>query len=367
MIKKSESFSVTCDHCGESLITSHEGFSLFVDENDAHEYADNEGWYMEEGRDGDHDHHYCKDCHWIDDNDEMHLRMERRKPAPSTNNQREGEKVLRWVKASDKWPDPKVRVYYQINYPDGISIWGDGHLFPESNRWRDDGKYLKWLEETDAPTAQPADMATLPVNEVWDLSGIPDDQKHDFVDGMVKITAENFLKVFVMLGLKDGIESGVTNQVTGDQFILIFKKLKYPAAQAEEEPQMEDTFDVLCPFCNRPVDIDKSDSCVCGAKIEENDQPEKILPLPLEEVPKMSDELAAQADIAAIEYGKEHGTSGAPFSYDNSGDLTNAHEAGQSWMYREMQKELFSLRTQLSEAQNDRDAWKEKFEKATRP
>jgi len=31
---------------------------------------------------------------------------------------------------------------------------------------------------------------------------------------------------------------------------------------------------------------------------------------------------------------------------------------GQSWMYREMQKEQFSLRTQLSEAQKDRDNYK---------
>jgi len=257
MIKKSESFSVTCDHCGESLITSHEGFSLFVDEDNAHEQADNEGWYMEEGRGGEYDHYYCKKCFWIGDDDEMHLRMERRKPALFTNNQREGEKVLRWVKASERLPKYAGSPEYHFRFG-GLKVNGNFHYSIDDERCEGDIVFtvfgggcfqdyvvtkerfasLEWLEETVAPAAQPTEIPQLPANQVWDLSGIPDDQKHAFVDGMVKITAENFLKVFVMLGLKDGIESGVVNQATGDQFILIFKKLKYPAPPPAQTPSL---------------------------------------------------------------------------------------------------------------------------------
>jgi len=284
--------------------------------------------------------------------------------APSANNQIEGEKVLRWVNQRIAYLIEVERDSLNnidavpVGSPERRTSWDFiKELGYRKNELRD---LKRHIEGADVPAIQPAEIPKLPVNQVWDLSGITDDQKHAFVDGMVKITAENFLKVFVMLALKDGIESGVVNEATGDQFILIFKKLKYPSAQAEEEPQMEDAFDVLCPFCNRPIDIDKSDSCVCGAKIEEKEAPTGTLSLPVEEVPKMSDELAAMADVAAIEYGDTNGQSVCreEIDYDNSADLTDAFLAGQNWMYREMQKEISSLRTQLSEAQKDRDEYK---------
>jgi len=116
MIKKIDSYSVVCDHCGESLMTTHEGWSMFADEQHAQESADNEGWYCEEDNgDGGPDHYYCKECHWIDDNDEMHLRMERRKelaessPSPSPDREVGG---LRWVRASDIEYEMVTRVVF---------------------------------------------------------------------------------------------------------------------------------------------------------------------------------------------------------------------------------------------------------------
>lgn len=75
---------------------------------------------------------------------------------------------LRWVKASERWPDPKTRVFYRIQYADGCSAWGDGHLFQESNRWREEGLYLEWLDESPQPK-EPASQEgekALPVEEV---------------------------------------------------------------------------------------------------------------------------------------------------------------------------------------------------------
>jgi hypothetical protein len=57
-----------------------------------------------------------------------------------------------------------------------------------------------------------------------DLSSLSGADKQKFVEGFIKTTAEAFLKVYVMLGMKVGIESGVINEATGDFFIISFKK-----------------------------------------------------------------------------------------------------------------------------------------------
>jgi predicted nucleic acid-binding Zn-ribbon protein len=57
------------------------------------------------------------------------------------------------------------------------------------------------------------------------------------------------------------------------------------------------------------------------------------------EVPKMSDELAALSDVAALEYSKKNGRETYSY-YDNGADICDAHEAGQSWMYHKMQEEI---------------------------
>lgn len=83
-IKKIDSCSAICDHCGEVLETDHEGFTIFVDEQATEEAIDSADWFKEDGYE-ESDLHYCKACYWIDDNEEMHLRMERRKDRPAPN------------------------------------------------------------------------------------------------------------------------------------------------------------------------------------------------------------------------------------------------------------------------------------------
>lgn len=55
------------------------------------------------------------------------------------------------------------------------------------------------------------------------------------------------------------------------------------------------------------------------------------------EMPKMSDELAAQSDVAALEYSKNNA---GDSQYLTGADICEAHEAGQSWMYHKMQEEI---------------------------
>lgn len=60
---------------------------------------------------------------------------------------------------------------------------------------------------------------------------------------------------------------------------------------------------------------------------------------------KMSNQLAAEADMAAIEYGKQQGfdvlneCGDRMVDYNIAADLTDAFEAGQNWMWRKMQEE----------------------------
>jgi len=90
--------------------------------------------------------------------------------------------------------------------------------------------------------------------------------------------------------------------------------------------------------------------------------------LPVEEVqdsPKMSDELAARADVAAIEYGETNGQNVCreEVDYDNSADLTEAFLAGQNWIYGMVQQHLSNLREGLAEARNDFAVYKEWYER----
>jgi len=264
-------------------------------------------------------------------------------PTPSINNQREGEKMLRWVRASERLPGKGIQVFaFEQEAPilRGTLEWSrDDQFVGLWFKTRSDTEKIKegsmrlldifWLEETDAPATLPADMAKLPVNEVCDLSGIPDDQKHDFVDGMVKITAENFLKVFVMLGLKDGIESGVDNQATGDQFILIFKKLKYPAAKAAEAPSL-------------PVKEVKEET-FGGKEVS-------ILDLIREKRAVQSQLFKAQQELSSL----RTQLSETKRELERQTSLKNSALG----TIEDQQRKNASLESRLSEAQKDRDAYK---------
>ena len=68
MYNRVECICITCNNCGETFTDDHSGFSIYVDENGAHEAADNSGWYSLSGK------HYCPNCHSIDDNDILHIK-----------------------------------------------------------------------------------------------------------------------------------------------------------------------------------------------------------------------------------------------------------------------------------------------------
>jgi len=80
--------------------------------------------------------------------------------------------------------------------------------------------------------------------------------------------------------------------------------------------------------------------------------------------PKMSDELAALSDIAALEYGKDNGQNVCreEYDYDNSADLTDAHEAGQSWMYRKLQPEITQLLADKEALRLERNEIRQRWE-----
>lgn len=65
MYNKVECIRISCDNCGEVYSDDHSGFSIFLDEGTANEYADNDSWHSDNGK------HYCPDCHTINDDDEI--------------------------------------------------------------------------------------------------------------------------------------------------------------------------------------------------------------------------------------------------------------------------------------------------------
>ena len=77
-ILKTESYVACCDHCGDDFESQHEGFTIFPEDQTLQEMIDEAGWHTEEGRLFEHNRHYCDKCHWVDDADEMHLRIERK-------------------------------------------------------------------------------------------------------------------------------------------------------------------------------------------------------------------------------------------------------------------------------------------------
>gem|GEM_PF-6646846 len=56
---------------------------------------------------------------------------------------------------------------------------------------------------------------------------------------------------------------------------------------------------------------------------------------PEREIPQMSDQISAQSDIAALDYGAKIEKMRGERSYDSC-DITEAHESGQMWMYRRL-------------------------------
>jgi len=269
---------------------------------------------------------------------------------PSTNNQREGEKGVEMI---DKFKEAR-RALIHCRSSEALKIIDD---------------VIIRLEETDAPVAQPMKVG-------MDLSNGPDKVAYlKYKDGYpIPITKEEFEAAQPTETPSLPVDQvSICHAVQWDATNRAFEAIKKLGVMWKPGPMGGKTFLIEIGDAYQIVEVGdwvirlplKEGQAIPGTYNswkETHEWPDFVIgripkaddkALPVEEVPKMRDELAAMADITAIEYGKEHGTSGASFSYDNSGDLTNAHEAGQSWMYREMQKELSSLCTQLSDTKRE--------------
>lgn len=72
MIKEVTCHTCICDGCGESFCDEdREGFTIFSDESQLTDAMDNADWYLT--YDGTNKH-YCRDCHEINDKDELVLK-----------------------------------------------------------------------------------------------------------------------------------------------------------------------------------------------------------------------------------------------------------------------------------------------------
>ena len=65
MIKEVKAYSLFCDNCRELFVGHSSGYSMWVDETQTKEEADDEGW-IEHGS-----NHYCPNCYTIDGNDSV--------------------------------------------------------------------------------------------------------------------------------------------------------------------------------------------------------------------------------------------------------------------------------------------------------
>lgn len=69
--QKVDSFCIVCDNCGETYCDDHSGFTIFVDEIQANDYAQNSDWYNEG------DKHYCDNCHSFDEDDNLIIKAKK--------------------------------------------------------------------------------------------------------------------------------------------------------------------------------------------------------------------------------------------------------------------------------------------------
>lgn len=66
---------------------------------------------------------------------------------------------------------------------------------------------------------------------LYDLSNVPENNKSEFIESWTKTVSEQAIKIYMMFGLKSGIESMVINDATGQEFIFSFKALPQPPKQ----------------------------------------------------------------------------------------------------------------------------------------
>lgn len=65
MIKEVKAYSLFCDNCSELFMGHSSGYSMWVDNSQGREEAEDEGWIEHECK------HYCPNCYSINSDDNV--------------------------------------------------------------------------------------------------------------------------------------------------------------------------------------------------------------------------------------------------------------------------------------------------------
>lgn len=63
---------------------------------------------------------------------------------------------------------------------------------------------------------------------LYDLSNVSESNKSEFIGSWTKTVGEQAMRIYLMFGLKSGIESMMINDATGQKFMFSFKSLPNP-------------------------------------------------------------------------------------------------------------------------------------------
>jgi len=73
MIHKIEMFGCTCDNCGKQW-ENYDGIVCWSEEEHVSDSIDSDGWHK-----ADDGKTYCDDCYYVDDDDNIIIKVERKK------------------------------------------------------------------------------------------------------------------------------------------------------------------------------------------------------------------------------------------------------------------------------------------------
>jgi len=240
-------------------------------------------------------------------------------PIPSTNNQRGGEKVLRWVRASERLPiDGEIKAaktkgrYLELRVSkEGIIVAGgySCHTLEIMEEWFPG---IEWLEETDAPAAL--------VEELPSHEDIPVDYMRKIYNTVQCWNDE--IKPFMLKGMVQG-------------YLLAIGKL--PKFTYLTDVEMTDL--IMQHIFQDP-----------GGKVPA--QPTETPSLPVDEVPQVD---AAIIDEWFPAWASKKKLLGLPIEGPRIRDLLRDFQADYAWGWiqhlNKLTQECCSLRTQLAEAQ----------------
>ncbi len=159
---------------------------------------------------------------------------------------------LRWIPVSERMPEVGSLVLLFSEYMHRgkpatemfVGYLGEqGECFKHDDDdygWAFEECITYWAELPASPLECVPEQPLLSVQQqseddlIPDLSSLPDVDKQKFFEGFLQTTGKAFLKVFYMLGLEWGFETGIINEGTPDKFRLSFKK-EQPSPSIEIE------------------------------------------------------------------------------------------------------------------------------------